>query len=416
MHAPSRPFAPPFAAANPFRVLWRHRNFRLFWVGQTLSLVGTWMQSMARGWLALDISDSAFLVGLVSAVGALPILLLSLPAGVLVDRTDKLRLVIAAQSLLLVEAAVLFWLTSGGHVTIGVLLGLAALDGVVLSVEIPARQSLMVELVRRKDLPDAIALNSSGFNLARIVGPTAAAVVTARLGIAWCFGLNAASFVAVLAGLLLIRLPDRTLEPSDAPPLHALREGLAYVWRTPPLRTLVGLTAVYGICGIPYLTLMPVIARDVLGAGVSGYGVLLASLGTGGLAGALFLAGPGRRLPRGAMLHVACFAFPALLLAFAAARGLASAGALLFLVGAAMILTNALANGLLQSLVADAMRGRLMALYSLVVVGLAQVAGAFGAGAVARAVGARAAVAAGAVVMLLYAAGVSARRPELRRL
>jgi MFS family permease len=157
--------------SNPFRVLVTHRNFRAFWVGQTLSLVGSWMQSMALGWLALELSDSAFVVGVVVASGALPILAFSLPAGVLVDRTDKLRLVTYAQFLLLLEAALLWYLTLSNHITVGALIALSAFGGSVAAFEIPARQALMIDLVGRDDLRDAIALNSSGFNLARIVGP-----------------------------------------------------------------------------------------------------------------------------------------------------------------------------------------------------------------------------------------------------
>src|SRR5688500_16101009 len=197
--------SPP--SLNPFRVLVRHRNFRIFWTGQTLSLIGTWMQQMAIGWLALELSDSAFLVGLVASIGSLPILLFSFHGGVLADRHDKLRIVTIAQTLLLVEASLLWLLTWTGGMTVGWLLALAAFAGCVSAVEIPARQALIVELVGRDELHEAIALNSSGFNLARIVGPAVGAVVISSLGLAWCFGVNALSYLTVLAGLFMLRLP-----------------------------------------------------------------------------------------------------------------------------------------------------------------------------------------------------------------
>jgi len=198
---------PSSTTLNPFRVVLRHRNFRLFLIGQTLSLIGTWMQTMAQGWLALELTNSAFLVGLVATVSAIPILLFTMPAGAIVDRSDKLRIVRIAQIAFLVEASSLWLLTVTHRMTIGWLLALAFIGGLIASIEIPARQAMMIDLVGREDLPDAIALNSSGFNLARVVGPGLAAAVIARLGIAWCFFLNAVSFLAVLAGLLMMQLP-----------------------------------------------------------------------------------------------------------------------------------------------------------------------------------------------------------------
>lgn len=400
---------------NPFRVLAAHRNFRLFWFGQTLSLVGTWMQQMAQGWLALQLSNNAFLVGLVGSVGSLPIVLFSLYAGVVADRADKLRIVVIMQSLLLLEAALLWWFTWSDSITIGWLLLLAAGNGMFSAFEIPARQSLIVELVGRDDLPSAIALNSSGFNLARIIGPSLAAAIIATAGLSWCFGVNALSYLAVLVGLLMIRLPQWTPEGAvDTSSLAGLLEGLRYMRRTPEVWALMRLVTVFSICGIPYLTLMPVVVRDRLGLGASGYGVLLACVGAGGLAGALFLAAAGTRIRRGCLLEYSAYAFAVLLVAFAFTTSPLVAGVLLLMTGFAMILNNALANALLQSLVHDAFRGRLMAAYSLVVVGLSQVIGAFAAGAVARAVGVQWAIAGGAAIMLGYAAVTHIRAPFLR--
>ena len=399
---------------NPFRVLGDHRNFRLFWFGQTLSLIGTWMQTMATGWLALELTNNAFLVAFVGVVGALPILVLSLHAGVIVDRTDKLKIVKLMQSLMLCEAATLWAFTITGHITIGWLLGLSALNGLFSSFEIPARQAMIVELVGREDLPGAIALNSSGFNLARIVGPAIGAIVIRTGGISWCFGLNALSYLAVLVGLFMMRLPKFLRRESTGTRAEAIAEGIRFMFETKRIRVLMVLVTAFSIFGIPYLALMPVIARDLLHTGAAGYGTLLTAVGIGGLGGALFLAAVGDRVRRGRLLAWGSFAYAALLLAFSQTRSVRAAWPLLLLIGCAMIFNGALSNAILQELVPDQFRGRLMAAYSFVVVGLSQVVGNFTAGVIARAFDADYAVAAGAVVMLGFAWWAFMRHPDLR--
>lgn len=403
------------ASLNPFTVLARHRNFRLFWLGQTLSLIGSWMQSMAQSWLALELTNNAFLVGLVVAAGSLPVVLFSMHAGVLVDRYERLRLVKICQSLLLLEAGLLFWFTWSGHISIGWLLAFATLQGIINSAEIPSRQSLIVELVGREDLPQAIALQSSGFNLARIVGPAIAALVIAKLGIAWAFGMNALSYLAVLLSLFMVRLAPWQPRTHLTRPLEGIRESIEYMRSTPLIAALMKLVTVYSILGVPYLVLMPVFARDRLGLTASGYGLLLACVGIGGLFGALGLAaraGPqaGRRT-----LQVSAYAYPIILLILSAMRDPRPAYLLLFLAGIAMIVNGAITNSMLQHKVPDVLRGRLMAAYSFVVVGLAQTAGSFIAGAVARILGVQWAIALGAILMLGYALHAF-RRPALRPL
>lgn len=374
------------------------------------------MQSMGQGWLALQLSNSAFVVGLVAAAGSLPILLFSLYAGVVVDRSDKLRLVKIAQALLLLEAAALWWFTWSGQITIPILVVLALLSGMVGSLEIPARQSLMIDLVGREDLRDAIALNSSGFNLARIVGPSFGALIVANFGLAWCFGVNTLSYLTVLIGLATITLPPHVRLPVTQSPWAGMRDGLRYVGRERPVRALVEMVAVYSVLGIPYLALMPVYARDQLGLGAGGYGLLLSSVGVGGLAGALGLAAVGPRIRRGRLLTISSLGYAAALIAVAFARRSGIAVPLLLVTGCLMIMTNALANGLLQAVVPDEYRGRLMSIYSLIAVGLPQVVGAFGAGAIARVLGVNWAIGAAAAVMLLYGAWAFRRYPEIRRI
>jgi MFS family permease len=400
---------------NPFSVLVRHRNFRLFWLGQTLSLVGSWMQSMAQGWLALELTNDAFLVGLVASAGSLPVVLFSMHAGVLADRYERLRLVKICQALLLLEATTLFLFTWTGHISIGWLLALATVHGLISSVEIPARQSLVIELVGRADLPQAIALNSSGFNLARVIGPAVAALVIANLGIAWAFGFNALSYLAVLAGLLMVRLAPWQPSARVIRPLEGIRESILYMRDTPLIAAIMKLVTVHSILGVPYLVLMPVFARDRLGLDAGGYGLLLTFVGIGGFVGAIGLAAQAGRRAGDRTLVIATYAYPAVLVALATVTNARLAYLFLFLAGVGMIVSGAVANSMLQHRVPDALRGRIMAAYSFVVVGLAQTIGAFLAGIVARAFGVQWAIAIGALVMLGYA-WYAFTRPPLREL
>jgi MFS family permease len=406
---------PAPSASNPFRPLIIHRNFRIFWSGQTLSLIGTWMQSVASGWLALQLSNSAFIVGLVSAAGSFPVLVLSLYGGVIADRYNKLKLVTIAQALLLVQALALWWFTVSNHLTIGWLLGLTTLNGLISAFEIPARQSFIVELVGREDLIDAIALNSGGFNLARIVGPSIAALVIGTLGLHWCFAFNSFSYLAVLAGLFLIRLPPWERSAQTQSSLEGLKEGFAYVRETPVVAVLIRVIGVYAIFGLPILAMMPVIARDILRTNAAGYGFLLTCVGIGALTGALSLAWLGRRVHRGKLFIISSYSFAGALIVFCLLpwHSLHIAAAVLIVIGFAMLLNGALANGLLQSIVPDELRGRVISVYILVYVGLAPI-GSFLAGIAANTFGVLWAIGGGAALMLSYAGWMFSKHPELR--
>lgn len=413
--------APP--SRNPFRVLYTHRNFRIFWIGQTLSLVGTWMQMMALGWLSLELSNSAFIVGLVASIGAVPVLLVSMHAGALVDRANKLKVVQAAQAVLLVQATVLWLITWTGHVTIPLILVLSFVQGLVSAIEIPARQSMIIELVGREDLQPGIAMNSSGFNLARVVGPAIGGIVIHQLGIAWCFGLNALSFVAVLWGLFLIKLPvlpsqfaGESLRQLVANTTRDAMAGIRHLDQPGKVRDLLALVTVSAVFASPFIALMPVVARDRLGLDAGGYGALLAALGVGGLLGALTIAGPATRWARGKLLRNTALLFPLLVILFAFSTNFVLAQLLLFAIGLVMIMFNALSNGTLQLLVPDQFRGRLMAFYSLVFIGLSQAVGALTLGAIARAIGVEWAVGLSAFTTLVFAWYTFARSPELGRL
>lgn len=391
-----------------------HRNFRLFFFGQGVSLIGTWMQSVALGWLVLEITDSPFAVGLNQALRSFGVLLFTLYAGVVVDRVDKRRLIMWTQALQMLEAlalAVLVWTRS---VTTWQVMALAILFGVVNAFDIPGRQAFIAELVGKEDLMNAIALNSSMFNAARIVGPAVAGILIGATGVGMCFFLNGVSYIAVIGGLLAMRLPPFRAYPAPGSAWEGFHQAVRFIRSDTRVSALVVLVAVFSVLGFPFLVLMPVVARDVLHTDARGYGALMAAVGVGAMLGALALALAGRRVHEGWALLGGGAAFGALLVVFAVARALSTAVALLALAGCAMIVTTALANTMLQTLVPDELRGRVMAFYAFVFVGMAPF-GAFQAGLVAEHTGAPFAIALGGAGCVLAAGLAAWRVPELRR-
>jgi len=402
-------------AARAFRLgALSSRNFRLFVFGQGISLIGTWMQAVALGWLVLEITNSPFAVGLNQALRSFGVLLFTLYAGVIVDRVDKRRLIVWTQVLQMLEALALAALVWTRSVTTWQVMALAVLFGIVNAFDIPARQAFIADLVGREDLMNAIALNSSMFNAARIVGPAVAGVLIGATGVGMCFFLNGVSYVAVVASLLAIRLPRFVPQPMPGSAWEGLHQAVAFIRSDARVWALVVLVAVFSVLGFPFLVLMPVVARDVLHTDARGYGLLMASVGVGAMLGALGLAVAGRRVHKGRALLAGGVAFGALLGLFAAARSVAGALALLALAGCAMIVTTALANTMLQTLVPDALRGRVMAFYAFVFVGMAPL-GAFQAGLVAEHTGAPVAIALGGAGCLIAAGLAAWRVPELRR-
>lgn len=391
-----------------------HRNFRLFFFGQTISLTGTWMQSIAQGWLVLTLTNSPFYVGLVSALSSLGVLLFTLYAGVIADRTDKRRVIVITQTLLMLQAFALAVLVWTHLITVPQVMGLAVLLGVVNAFDIPMRQSFLVEMVGKDDLMNAIALNTSVFNATRVFGPVVAGLLIGELGVGACFFLNGVSYLAVIAGLVAMRLQPHVATFPHPSAWQGFREILAFIRADVRVSTLIVLTALLSIFGFPFLTLMPVFARDVLHSDARGYGVLMAAIGIGAMLGALTVAVYSGRIPKGRFMVAGGTAFGTFVAAFALSRSFALALALLALAGCSMIVNNALTNTMIQTLVPDALRGRVMGFYSFMFVGMSPL-GAFQAGVFAEHFGASAAVVAGGVMSALAVAIAGWRVPALRR-
>jgi MFS family permease len=342
----------------------RHRNFRLFFFGQLISLTGSWMQTTAQQWLVYRITASQLSLGTVTFINFLPVLLLSLFMGVLVDRFPRRTLLVFTQTGFTLLAAILALLTWTGVVEYWHILVLAGLFGIANALDMPARQAFFSDMVPRDELFNAIALNSSVFNGARILGPAIGGFVVAAFGEAPAFGLNAASYLAVIGALLMMRLPPRS-EPADRQRgLGQLRQGLRYLASDRRLLGLVTMIALFSLVGFPFTVLMPVFASDILGIGASGLGGLLAAMGVGALAAALSLAVLGDRQTKGPLLFVMRLLFAGALAGFSLSQSVFLSMTMLAVAGFALITQLAVTNTLIQLIVADGLRGRVLSAYT----------------------------------------------------
>jgi MFS family permease len=355
-----------------FRAL-RHRNYRLYFFGQLTSLAGTWMQSAAQAWLVLKLTNSSTMLGVVSFAQFTPILLVGLFAGVIVDRLDRRRLIITTQILLMLSAFTLAALTWSGAVRVEYVIILAAFNGTVSSFDMPSRQSFVVEMVGYEDLANAIALNSMMFNTARMLGPAAAGLLIAWLGIGTCFFLNGVSFLAVIWSLTQMEIPARVIAGAGARMLHQLREGLAYVWSNRPIFYQMALAAVTNGFGYTYLVLVPLFARNVLHGDARTFGFLVAIQGLGSVVGAATLAS--RVTTRGIRnnLIAGLFLSAAGIVVFGLSRSIVLSMAAQFVIGAGLTNFRASNNTLVQMFVSNDLRGRVMSTYQLATVGMAPI-------------------------------------------
>ena len=393
----------------------RHRNFRLFFIGQSVSLIGTWMHGLAQGWLVLKLTDSAFYLSFVQAVGSLPILFLSLIGGVVADRVVKRNLLLVTQTLSMALALVLAVLTSAGVVSPWHVVLIAGLLGVVNTFDIPGRQSFIIEMVGKEDLMNGIALNSAIFNGARIVGPTIAGLLIGFVGLAACFYVNAASYIAIIIGLMMMRFEEQPARRKARPLLKELNEGLAYVWHNPEVMSLVVMVSITSLFAIPYIALTPIFARDVLGIGAKGLGVMMGSAGAGALLGALSIASLGRAGSKGILAYASAYLSAAALLGFSLSKLPVLSCALRVVIGWGMISQLATVNTLIQTDVPDELRGRVMSLYTLVFLGFTPI-GNLIVGTAAHYIGTPLAVSFSAVICLItYTVLVIIRRKFLFR-
>jgi MFS family permease len=372
------------------------------------------MHRVAQSWLVLELTDSAFWVGAVDALSALPVLVFTLYAGVVADRVARHRMVLVTQTAAMVLALALAGLVMAGFVQLWHVIAIAVLLGLAHAFDIPSRHALMTDLVGKEDLTSAIALNSAAFNATRVVGPAIAGALIGVIGVGACFLVNGISYLGVIAALLLLKLPPnrRAVEPPVSV-WHRMLAGFSHIASDPRSRTMVLNIAFFSVFGLPAFVLMPVMARDVLGRGADAYGLMMSAVGAGALAGALGVALLGHRLPRGRILSWAATCFGALVVAFALSRSLPLTLGILVLLGFAMIAMTALTNTLLQTIAPDELRGRVVSFYAWAFVGLSPV-GALQAGWVAERIGTPSALAAGGLVVCSAAILLLVRSREVQ--
>ncbi len=395
-----------------FRAL-RHRNYRLFFIGQIISLVGTWMQSIAQAWLVYRLTKSPLLLGLVGFAGQIPVLIFAPLGGLFADRHSRHRIVIATQTASMLLALILSALTLLEHIQVWEVLVLAALLGIVNAFDIPARQAFIIEMVVPEDLINAIALNSAMFNGARILGPAVAGITVAAIGEGWCFFANGMSYIAVIVGLLLMTITPRKRSGRVVSGLESVLEGFRFVRQTGPILALLLLLAVVSLTGMPYAVLMPIFADKILHSGPRGLGLLMGSTGVGALAATLVIAARREVRGLGRWILYASTGFGVSLILFSFSRSMPLSVALLLPAGFCMLIQMASSNTLIQTMVPDELRGRVMSVYSMMFMGMAPF-GALLAGAIAHRVGAPLTVAVGGVVCIAGSMVFGSKWPALR--
>jgi MFS family permease len=396
----------------------RHRNYRLFFSGQSISLIGTWMTRIATSWLVYRLTNSALLLGLVGFAGQIPAFLLTPFAGVLVDRWNRHRLLVVTQVLAMLQSLALAILALTGLITITHVLFLSLFQGVINAFDMPARQAFVVEMVeRREDIANAIALNSSMVNVARLLGPSLGGVLIAAMGEGWCFLLDGLSYLAVIASLLAMTIAPRQRQAKIVGKVsHQLREGWTYVSSFLPIRRILLLLTLVSLVGMPYTVLMPVVATEMLSGGATTLGLLMAAVGVGALIGAVVLAARKSVLGLGRMIPLAAGTFGIGLIAFSFSHLLWLAMACLVVTGLGFMVQMASSNTLLQTIVDEDKRGRVMSFYTMAVMGVTPF-GSLLAGGVAHSVGAASTLRLGGigcvVGALWFAQSLSALRQEL---
>ncbi|MCC6543027.1 MAG: MFS transporter [Nitrospirae bacterium] len=363
----------PTARLNYFKFVLRalrYRNYRLFFLGQIVSLTGTWMTHIATSWLVYRLTGSALLLGVVGFSGQMPAFLLSPLAGLIVDRHSRHRMLIMTQGLAMVQSFALAFLTLSDRITIPWLLVLCVFQGLINAFDMPCRQAFVVELVEdKKDLGNAIALNSSMFNLARLIGPAVGGILIAAVGEGWCFLLDAVSYSAVITALLAMTIkahsPARRIDSA----ISQLKEGVAYVVQSKPIRSIIGLLALVSLMGLPYTVLMPIFAGKILGGGPHTLGFLMAAIGTGALIGAFWLMGRKTVLGLDRVITAGSALFAAGLIAFSFSHTLLLSLALLVVSSCGFMVLMASSNTILQTIVDDDKRGRVMSLFIMAFMG-----------------------------------------------
>jgi MFS family permease len=412
---PANPEASPRLVRWPrtFRAL-RHRNFRLYWSGQVVSLIGSWMQIVAQGWLVYQLTDSPLMLGLVNFVGLVPVVPISLLSGVISDWLPRRNLILVTELVLMLQALAMALLTLLGVIQAWQVVVLSFVQGAAAALEQPARLAFVVDTVGKEDLTNAVALNSSAYNVARIIGPAIAGVLVAWVGEAGCFYINGLSYGAVILALLAIRLPRQARPKERLQVAGSLMSGLKYTWNTKTIRSLMIIVAISSFFTLPYIALMPAFAKDVLGAGPQGLGFLMTAVGLGAIGGALLVANiqAGRR---GKWLMVGNVMGPAFLVLFCLSHSFLLSLGVVVLVGASNAVRQTLANSLIQLTAADEYHGRVMSVFNLLFNGMSR-AGAMGVGAVAEFTGTPLALGASAVLSLAAGLAMVWGMPEVTRM